>query len=213
MKMENRMAEDSFEKARKAFFGTATTTPNTTRRQSENSLARGDAQAPIVIEWVPFEKSVLELARDNLQAYATSAEEAINGRTPLVISQNSPEETAAIDVALYALAVLKRAQSEIHALLGTRPDRFTATALAQGRTPSPHLLPDARSCHNHAQFPNITGVNLAATKVTSPSSPSVPCLTPVQHHPYRENLYQMVLHRPIETTRRNIKGRSDWSRF
>jgi hypothetical protein len=109
MKLENRMAEDSFQKARKAFFGTATTTPNSKRRQSESSVARSDAQESIVVERVPFENSVLELDRDKLQAYAASAEDAINGRTRLVIRQNSPEETAAINVALYALAVLKRA--------------------------------------------------------------------------------------------------------
>jgi hypothetical protein len=109
MKLENRMAEDSFEKARNAFFGTATTTPNTTRRQSESSLTRVAAQASTVVDRFRFENSDLKLDRDNLQAYATSAENAINARTRWVTSQNSPEETAAIDVALYALAVLKRA--------------------------------------------------------------------------------------------------------
>jgi len=102
------MAEDSFQKARKAFFGTATT-PNTKRRRSESSLARSDAKESIIFERVPFENSVLELDRDKQQAYATFAEDAINGRTLWLSSQNSPEETAAINVALYALAVLKRA--------------------------------------------------------------------------------------------------------
>jgi hypothetical protein len=108
MKLENRMAEDSFEKARKAFFGTATTTPNTTRRQSESCLARSGAQPSTVVDRFLFGNSEFELDRDKLQAYATSAEDAINARARLVTSQNSPEETAAIDVALYALAVLKR---------------------------------------------------------------------------------------------------------
>jgi hypothetical protein len=108
MKLENRMAEDSFEKARKAFFGTATTTPNTTRRQSENCLTRSGAQASPVVDRFPFENSELELDRDKLRAYATSAEDAIHARTRLVTSQNSPEESAAINVALYALAVLQR---------------------------------------------------------------------------------------------------------
>jgi hypothetical protein len=108
MKLENRMAEDSFEKARRAFFGAATTTPNTTRRQSESCLTRSGAQMSTVVDGFPFENSELELDRDNLQAYATSAEDAINARTRLLTSQNSPEESAAINVALYALAVLKR---------------------------------------------------------------------------------------------------------
>lgn len=102
------MAEDSFEKARNAFFGTATTTPNTTRRQSESYLTRSGAQASTVVDRFPFENSELEIDRNKLQAYAISAEDAINARTRLVTSQNSPEETAAINVALYALAVLKR---------------------------------------------------------------------------------------------------------
>jgi hypothetical protein len=108
MKLENRMAEDSFEKARRAFFGTAMTPPHTTRRQSESCLTRSGAQASAVVDRFPFENSELELDRDKLQAYATSAENAINAHPRLMTSQNSPEETAAINVALYALAVLKR---------------------------------------------------------------------------------------------------------
>jgi hypothetical protein len=81
------MAEDSFEKARKAFFGTA---------------------EPTVVEKLRLSKSVLEPDRDILRAYTASAEDAINGRTLLFIGQNSPEEKAAMNVALYALAVLKR---------------------------------------------------------------------------------------------------------
>jgi hypothetical protein len=109
MKVENRIAEDSFEKARKAFFGTVPTTPSLNRRESEAPVPRSDAQQPTVVEQFPFRISVFESDRDKLQAYATSAEDPISGRTPWFNSQNSPEETAAINVALYALAVLERA--------------------------------------------------------------------------------------------------------
>jgi hypothetical protein len=95
MKMGNRMAEDSFEKARKAFFGTATTTPDRKRTQSQTSLASSDAQEFTVVEKLPLKNSVLEPDRDILRAYTTSAEDAINGRTLLFIGQNSAEETAA----------------------------------------------------------------------------------------------------------------------
>jgi hypothetical protein len=106
--VENRIAEDSFEKARNAFFGTVPTSPNLNRRESEASVPRSDARQCTVVEQFPFRISVFESDRDKLQAYATSAEDAISGRTLWFSSQNSPEETAAIDVALYALAVLKR---------------------------------------------------------------------------------------------------------
>jgi hypothetical protein len=109
MKLGNRIAEDSFEKARKAFFGTAPTTPKLTRRELETSVARSDGRQPTVVEQLPFRNSVLESEPDKLQACTTSAEYAINGRTLWVSSPNSPEETAAINVALYALAVLNRA--------------------------------------------------------------------------------------------------------
>jgi hypothetical protein len=85
------MAEDSFEKARKAFFGIATTTPNRKRGESQTSLARSDAQESAVLEKLPFRNSVLEPDRDKLQAYTTSKEDAINGHTPSVIGQNLPE--------------------------------------------------------------------------------------------------------------------------
>jgi hypothetical protein len=109
MKLGNRIAEDSFEKARKAFFGTAPTTPNLNRREYETSVARSDARQFTVVERLPIRNSVLESERDKLQACAISAADACNGPTPWISSQNSPEETAAINVALYALAVLKRA--------------------------------------------------------------------------------------------------------
>jgi len=109
MKLANRIAEDSFEKARKAFFGTLSTTPQLNRREFETSVARSDTRQSTAVEELPFRTSVPESERDKLQPYTTSAEDAINGRTPWVSSQNSPEEPAAINVALYALAVLQRA--------------------------------------------------------------------------------------------------------
>jgi hypothetical protein len=109
MKRANPMAEDSFEKARKAFFGTVPKTLKLNRREFETPIGRSGARQFTVVEQLPFRNSVLESDRDKQQAYTTSAEDAINARTPWASSRNSPEETAAINVALYALAVLKRA--------------------------------------------------------------------------------------------------------
>jgi len=86
-------------------------TPNTNTRESETSVASNDARPFRVIEKLPFRNPVLESVRDKPQAYTKSAEDAINGCMRWVSSANSPEETGAIDVAPYALAVLNRASA------------------------------------------------------------------------------------------------------
>ncbi len=45
---------DSFEKARKAFFGTAPTTPNLNSSESETFMARSVARQVMVVERLPF---------------------------------------------------------------------------------------------------------------------------------------------------------------